>query len=78
MGTFGLFKRPRKWTDDYEEGKAESRRQGLATGILKTLPEAFNFDFEESTRNLIEDQGLQWVKDHEGLLRLEAECIAAL
>ena len=45
---------------------------------LKSLPEAFNFDFEKSTRNLIADQGLQWVKDHVDLLRSEAAFIASL
>lgn len=45
---------------------------------LKTLPDAFNFDFEQSTRNLIRDQGIGWVRDHEDLLRSEAEYLASL
>ena len=45
---------------------------------LKSLPDAFNFDFEKSSRNLIADQGLQWVKDHADLLRHQAEYIASL
>jgi hypothetical protein len=44
---------------------------------LKTLPEAFNFDFEKSTRNLIRDQGIGWVREHEHLLRSQAEYIAS-
>jgi hypothetical protein len=46
--------------------------------FLKSLPEAFGFDFEVSTRNLIRDQGLEWVKSRAGLLRSQAEYIATL
>jgi hypothetical protein len=45
---------------------------------LASLPEAFNFDFEKSTRNLIADQGIEWVKSRAELLKSQAEYIATL
>jgi hypothetical protein len=45
---------------------------------LASLPQAFGFDFEKSTRDLIHDQGIEWVKSHAGLLKLQAEYIATL
>jgi hypothetical protein len=45
---------------------------------LASLPEAFGFDFEKSTRDLIRDQGIEWVKSHAELLRAQAEYIATL
>jgi hypothetical protein len=58
--------------------KLNPEEEAWLQAYLKTLPEAFNFDFERSTRNLIADQGIEWVREHEGLLRSEAEYIANL
>jgi len=46
--------------------------------FLASLPEAFNFDFAKSTRALIADQGIEWVKSRAGLLKSQAEYIATL
>jgi hypothetical protein len=51
--------------------------QWLQTYLASLPPSAF-FNFETSTRNLIADQGIEWVRENEEWLRSEAEYVANL